>query len=61
MRVLTFVTVVIGVLAFLAGVLGMNFDMPLFHTGADGFLLTVGAMILLTGIAVVLAKRRKWM
>ena len=61
MRVLTFVTVLIGVLAFIAGVLGMNFDAPFFHTGVTGFWASVVAMIVLTGIAIVIGKWKKWM
>ncbi len=61
MRVLTFATVVIGMLAVLAGVLGMNFEAPFFKTAARGFWWAVSAMAALTVIAVVVGKLRKWM
>lgn len=59
MHTLTFITVVIGLLATIAGVMGMNFDAPLYGAGNRGFLFTVGAMV---GIAMLalgwLARRR---
>lgn len=61
MRVLTFVTVLLGTLAVVAGAMGMNFKAPLFETGAQGFWVTVGAMGFLSLLAVLLARRRKWM
>ena len=41
MRVLTFVTVLLGTLAVIAGAMGMNFKAPLFDSGATGFWVTV--------------------
>jgi magnesium transporter len=61
MRVLTFATVVIGMLAVLAGVLGMNFQAPFFKTAAAGFWWAVSAMAALALIAIVVGKLRKWM
>jgi len=60
MRVLTFVTVMMGLLALVAGLLGMNFALPLFDTGMRGFLAVVGAMVVLSAIALAVAKRRGW-
>ena len=60
-RVLTFVTVVIGTSGAIAGLLGMNFEMPLFKTGMTGFLIVVGSLLTLSGAALVLARRRKWL
>lgn len=60
MRVLTFVTVLLGSLAVLAGVLGMNFQAPVFDTGTRGFVTTIGAMALLVLVALVVGKRRRW-
>lgn len=61
MRVLTFVTVLLGTLAVLAGVLGMNFDAPFFHTGGKGFVGALAAMVGVVVVAVVLARRRRWL
>lgn len=59
-RLLSFIAVVIGVLAVIAGVLGMNFDAPLFQTKAAGFWTAVGAMALLASGSITLAKYRRW-
>jgi Mg2+ and Co2+ transporter CorA len=61
MRVLTFVTVLIGMLAVIAGALGMNFKAPLFDTGTSGFWTTIGTMVVISIIATVIARWRKWM
>lgn len=45
MRVLTVVTVVLGTLAVVAGVLGMNFEADVFETGDEGFWGTVAVMV----------------
>lgn len=60
MRALTFVTVMMGLLALVAGVLGMNFDLPLFKSGMNGFLLVIGCMALFAGAATAVAVRRGW-
>ena len=60
MRALTVFTVLIGTLAVVAGVLGMNFPAPFFDSGARGFWIAVGTM---AGIAVAglgLARWRRW-
>lgn len=61
MRILTFVTVLIGLLAFLAGVLGMNFDAPFFHTGVAGFWAAVAAMIAVVVFSVIIGRWKKWL
>jgi Mg2+ and Co2+ transporter CorA len=61
MRVLTFVTVLLGTLAVVAGVLGMNFRAPLFETGAEGFWITIAAMALIALAATVAARWRHWL
>ncbi len=58
MRALTFVTVVIGVLAVLAGLFGMNFDAPIFATGERGFWFSVGGMLALLVASLVVGKWR---
>lgn len=60
MQVLTFATVVLGVLAVLAGVLGMNFDAPFFKSAGTGFWLAVLSMALLTVAAATIGRRRGW-
>lgn len=60
MRLLSFIAVVIGALAVLAGVLGMNFDAPFFKTQAVGFWSAVGAMVLIAGGSITLARYRRW-
>ncbi|GAB3097098.1 magnesium/cobalt transporter CorA [Lysobacter terrae] len=60
MRTLTFVTVLLGTLAVVAGVLGMNFEAPIFKTGTRGFVTTI---VLMAGVvvgALAMAKRRRW-
>ncbi|CAN5340953.1 magnesium/cobalt transporter CorA [soil metagenome] len=60
MRVLTFATVLMGLLALVAGLLGMNFPLPLFTTGLRGFLLVVGAMLGFALLSLVIAVRKRW-
>ncbi len=61
MRVLTFFTVLIGTLAVMAGLLGMNFDAPLFDMGVKGFWWALAAMGAVVVIALLLAWRRRWL
>lgn len=60
MRVLTFFTVLLGTLAVLAGVLGMNFDAPFFNSGAKGYWSAIAAMVMLAAIALGWARLRRW-
>jgi Mg2+ and Co2+ transporter CorA len=60
MRTLTFVTVLMGILALVAGVMGMNFQLPLFDTGLSGFLVVTGSMLVLSAISVGIAIKRAW-
>jgi Mg2+ and Co2+ transporter CorA len=60
MRVLTFVTVLLGTLAVVAGALGMNFKAPFFDTGAEGFWTAIGLMGVIVGASVVFARWRRW-
>ena len=61
MRVLTFVTVLIGGLAVVVGVLGMNFAAPFFDTGARGFWTAVASMVLLAMLALGVGRYRRWL
>jgi magnesium transporter len=60
MRVLTFATVLLGSLAVIAGVLGMNFEAALFDSGSRGFWLSISGMALIAAIAVLFARARGW-
>lgn len=60
MQTLTFVTVLMGVLALISGVMGMNFETSFFATGAFGFYTVIAAMLLLSGTAIWIARRRGW-
>lgn len=59
-KALTFATVVIGSFAAVAGLLGMNFKMPFFETGTKGFLSVVVVLLLASGAALWVARRRDW-
>lgn len=58
MATLTIVTVVMGVGATLAGVLGMNFETSLFHDSTDGFWVAAGGILGLTIAAIAWAMWR---
>jgi len=60
MRLLTFVTVMLGTLAVAAGVLGMNFKAPLFDTGGVGFWIAVGGMVAFVLLSLGVARWRGW-
>jgi len=60
MRALTFVTVLLGSLAVMAGVLGMNFQVPLFDSGMRGFWTAIGAMAGIAVVATGIARWRHW-
>lgn len=60
-RALTIVTVAIGLSAAVAGVFGMNFDIPFFHTGIRGFLIVTGAMISVALALFSFARLRDWL
>lgn len=61
MRTLTFVTVLMGLLALIAGVMGMNFQLAFFDSGVAGFIAVIGAMALLSAVATWVARRRGWL
>ena len=60
MHKLTFATVLMGVLALVAGVMGMNFQAPFFDAGLAGFLVVIGSMVALSVLAVWVGIRRSW-
>lgn len=59
-KALTFVTVLLGFCAAIAGLFGMNFDPPFFESGYAGFFAVTGAMIVLAILSIVYARRRDW-
>lgn len=61
MRVLTILAALMGGLAVIAGVLGMNFEAPFFKTGLTGFVIAVSLMIGLALAGLALAWWRKWL
>ncbi|WP_345457179.1 CorA family divalent cation transporter [Deinococcus aluminii] len=61
MRVLTVVTVVMGLWALVSGLFGMNFDVPWSKTGWEGFMTVVGLLLLLSALITWLVRRRSWL
>jgi Mg2+ and Co2+ transporter CorA len=61
MKILTFATVVIGLLATIAGTLGMNFDASFFRSHDTGFWIALGGMVALGVASLVLARWFKWL
>lgn len=59
-KTLTFVTVIVGVCAALAGLMGMNFKAAIYNTGDAGFWVVVGALLAASAGATVFARRRGW-
>ena len=60
MRVLTFFTALLGTLAVVAGVLGMNFTVAFFQSGSQGFWITIASMAAVVLAATVFARWRRW-
>jgi Mg2+ and Co2+ transporter CorA len=59
-KVLTFLTAIIGFCAAVAGLLGMNFDLGFFKTGTRGFLAVTGSLLLTAGASLLYARNRGW-
>lgn len=59
-KVLTFLTAVIGFCAAVAGLLGMNFKLPLFESGMIGFEIVIAGLAAFGIASFVVAKWRKW-
>jgi magnesium transporter len=60
MGILTFATVVLGGLAVMSGVMGMNFEASFFATRDAGFWGVIGVMLVLAGAAVLVGRRKDW-
>lgn len=59
-KVLTYLTAVIGLCAAVAGLLGMNFKADIFETADQGFYTTVIALVLVVITATLVARWRNW-
>jgi Mg2+ and Co2+ transporter CorA len=59
-KILTFITAIIGFCAAVAGLLGMNFQLAIFQTGLRGFLAVTSALSLTAILSVIYARRRQW-
>jgi len=59
-KILTFITAIIGFCAAVAGLLGMNFQLAIFQTGYRGFLAVTSALALTAILAMIYARRRSW-
>ena len=60
-KALTIATVITGVIGCAAGVFGMNFDTPFFHSGLVGFLGVTMAMVATSLAIVMIAIWRRWL
>lgn len=61
MKLLTFVTVVTGLLAVIAGALGMNFEANFFSLKTEGFWIAVAVMIGFGLASIFVGRRRGWL
>jgi Mg2+ and Co2+ transporter CorA len=59
-KVLTFLTAVVGFCAAVAGVFGMNFETDFFKTGDFGFYFTIALLCAIIIVAAIVARWRKW-
>lgn len=59
-KVLTFLTAIVGFCAAIAGLMGMNFKLAFFDTGLTGFALVTGGLVTVALISVAYARYRDW-
>ena len=59
-KVLTFVTAIIGFCGAVAGLLGMNFRLTFFDTGLRGFLTITGGLLFAASTFVIYGRHRRW-
>lgn len=59
-QVLTIVTVSLGIVGAVAGVMGTNFTVSFFKAGELGFVLMLAGMLLLIAGVLIMARRRRW-
>jgi Mg2+ and Co2+ transporter CorA len=60
-KVLTFLTAVIGLCAAIAGVFGMNFETDFFASGDFGFYVTIGLLCAIILVSAIIARWRQWL
>jgi len=60
-KVLTFLTAVVGFCAAIAGIFGMNFETGFFATGDFGFYLTIAMLSVIIILSAVIARWRGWL
>ena len=60
-KVLTFLTAIIGFCAAIAGIFGMNFETDIFATGDAGFYATIAILALITLGFSFVARWQKWL
>lgn len=56
---LTFLTLIVGSMSVIAGILGMNYKVDFFDH-PSGFWITIGSMILIAASLAIVAKRKRW-
>jgi Mg2+ and Co2+ transporter CorA len=59
-KVLTFLTAIVGFCAAIAGLMGMNFKLAFFETGLRGFTMVTGGLIAVALMSVAYARYRDW-
>jgi len=60
-KVLTFLTAVVGFCAAIAGIFGMNFETGFFATGDLGFYVTIAMLSVIIILSALLARWRGWL
>ncbi|ULH17160.1 magnesium transporter CorA family protein (plasmid) [Deinococcus sp. KNUC1210] len=59
-QVLTIITVSLGIVGAVAGLMGVNFTVEFFKSGTRGFLVMIAIIVALIFLALLLARRRRW-
>ena len=59
-KILTFLTAIVGFCAAIAGLMGMNFKLKFFETGMTGFSLVTGGLVVVALVSVAYARHREW-
>jgi Mg2+ and Co2+ transporter CorA len=59
-KVLTFLTAIVGFCAAIAGLMGMNFKLAFFETGMEGFAMVTGGLLVIAICSVAYARHRDW-
>jgi magnesium transporter len=59
-KVLTFLTAIVGFCAAIAGLMGMNFKLAFFDTGLTGFMMVTGGLVFAALLSVAYARYREW-